>query len=63
MEDHGAITFRNGARVSGVLKHPNKLGPEAVANLKAELKKSAPVASRVAKTSSSKRSWIMPASP
>lgn len=27
MEDHGAATFRNGARVSGVLKHPNKLGP------------------------------------
>lgn len=25
MEDHGAATFRNGARVSGVLKHPNKL--------------------------------------
>ncbi|WP_235916947.1 phage portal protein [Brucella anthropi] len=37
MEDHGATTFRNGARVSGVLKHPNKLGPEAVANLKAGL--------------------------
>ncbi|MFC4623839.1 phage portal protein, partial [Daeguia caeni] len=27
----------NGARVSGVLKHPNKLGPEAVANLRAGL--------------------------
>ncbi|WP_367944098.1 phage portal protein [Aquamicrobium sp.] len=37
MEDHGATTFRNGARVSGVLKHPNKLGPEAVAHLKAGL--------------------------
>lgn len=37
MEDHGATTFRNGARVSGVLKHPNKLGAEAVANLKAGL--------------------------
>lgn len=37
MEDHGAATFRNGARVSGVLKHPNKLGPEAIANLKAGL--------------------------
>lgn len=37
MEDHGAATFRNGARVSGVLKHPNKLGPEAVAHLKAGL--------------------------
>lgn len=37
MEDHGATTFRNGARVSGVLKHPNKLGPEAVARLKAGL--------------------------
>jgi len=37
MEVHGATTFRNGARVSGVLKHPQKLGPEAVANLKAGL--------------------------
>jgi HK97 family phage portal protein len=37
LEDHGATTFRNGARVSGVLKHPNKLGPEAVARLKAGL--------------------------
>ena len=37
MEDHGATTFRNGARVSGVLRHPQKLGPEAVANLKAGL--------------------------
>ncbi len=37
MEDHGATTFRNGARVRGVLKHPNKLGPEAVAHLKAGL--------------------------
>ncbi len=37
MEDYGAATFRNGARVSGVLKHPNKLGPEAIANLKAGL--------------------------
>ena len=37
MEDHGATTFRNGARVSGVLKHPQRLGPEAVANLKAGL--------------------------
>ncbi len=37
MEEHGATTFRNGARVSGVLKHPQKLGPEAVANLKAGL--------------------------
>lgn len=37
MEDHGATTFRNGARVSGVLKHPQKLGPEAVPNLKAGL--------------------------
>ncbi|MGB3411195.1 MAG: hypothetical protein WBA45_08345 [Microthrixaceae bacterium] len=24
MEDHGATTFRNGARVSGVLRHPQK---------------------------------------
>src|SRR5690606_23237392 len=37
MEDHGATTFRNGARVSGVLKHPNKLGPEAIARLRAGL--------------------------
>ena len=37
MEDHGATSFRNGARVSGVLKHPQRLGPEAVANLKAGL--------------------------
>lgn len=37
MEEHGASTFRNGARVSGVLRHPGRLGPEAVANLKAGL--------------------------
>ncbi|WP_336968322.1 phage portal protein [Brevundimonas aurantiaca] len=28
MEDHGATVFRNGARVSGALTHPGKLGPE-----------------------------------
>lgn len=37
MEDHGATTFRNGARVSGILSHPNKLGPEGQANLRASL--------------------------
>ncbi|MEO9297575.1 phage portal protein [Devosia alba] len=37
MEDHGASTFRNGARVSTVLKHPGKLGPEGTENLRASL--------------------------
>ncbi|SNZ21712.1 phage portal protein [Cohaesibacter gelatinilyticus] len=37
MEDHGATTFKNGARPSSVLKHPGKLGPEAIENLRASL--------------------------
>jgi HK97 family phage portal protein len=37
MEDHGATVFKNGARVSMVLKHPQKLGPEGLAFLKASL--------------------------
>lgn len=36
-EDYGATTFRNGARVAGVLEHPLKLGDEARLNLKASL--------------------------
>lgn len=37
MEDHGASTFRNGARVSTVLKHPGKLGPEGIESLRGSL--------------------------
>src|SRR5690606_17162221 len=37
MEDHGATVFRNGARVSNVLTHPNKLGKEGLEFLKASL--------------------------
>jgi HK97 family phage portal protein len=37
MADHGGTMFRNGARVSGMLTHPNKLGPEGKDNLKASL--------------------------
>lgn len=37
MEDHGANTFKNGARVSNVLKHPGKLGQEGLEFLKASL--------------------------
>ena len=37
MESHGATTFRNGARPSTVLKHPGKLGPEGVENLRSSL--------------------------
>lgn len=36
-EDHGAKTFKNGARVSGTMEHPNKLSPEAFDRLKASL--------------------------
>ena len=36
-EEYGASTFRNGARTSGKLAHPNKLGPEGQALLKASL--------------------------
>lgn len=34
MEDHGAKTFKNGARVGGTLEHPQKLSPEAYTRLK-----------------------------
>ncbi|MDF1606963.1 phage portal protein [Hoeflea sp. YIM 152468] len=37
MENHGATTFRNGARVSNVLSHPGKLGPEGLAFLRTSL--------------------------
>lgn len=37
MEDHGASTFRNGAKVAGVLKHPGKLGKEGTENLRDSL--------------------------
>jgi len=37
MEDHGATTFRNGARVSGVLSHPGRLGKEGVETLRSSL--------------------------
>lgn len=37
MEDHGAKTFRNGARPSTVLSHPSTLGPEGLENLRASL--------------------------
>ena len=37
MENHGASTFKNGARMSGVLYSPNKLGKEAQSNLKSSL--------------------------
>lgn len=37
MEDHGATTFKNGARVSGVLKHPKKLDDPTIARLRASL--------------------------
>lgn len=36
-ERHGAATFRNGARVAGVLKHPKKLGNEGRENLRQSL--------------------------
>lgn len=37
MESHGATTFKNGARVSNLLKHPGKLGKEGLEFLKASL--------------------------
>lgn len=37
MENHGASTFKNGARPSSVLKHPGKLGKEGQENLRASL--------------------------
>lgn len=36
-ERHGARTFKNAARPSIVLKHPQKLGPEGAANLRASV--------------------------
>ncbi|MFN7177203.1 MAG: phage portal protein [Thermaurantiacus sp.] len=37
MADHGATMFRNGARVSGMLKHPGKLGEEGREFIKGSL--------------------------
>lgn len=37
MENHGATTFKNGARVSNVMTHPGKVGPEGLEFLKASL--------------------------
>lgn len=37
MENHGAITFKNGARVGSVITHPDKLGPEGIDNLRSSL--------------------------
>ena len=37
MEHHGAATFRNGARVTGALTHPGKLGADGQALLRASL--------------------------
>ncbi|MGE4321935.1 MAG: phage portal protein [Sphingobium sp.] len=37
MEDHGATMFKNGARVTGILKHPGKLGQEGQESLRASL--------------------------
>lgn len=37
MESHGASTFKNGARVSAALSHPNKLGPEGQELLRSSL--------------------------
>lgn len=37
MENHGATMFRNGARFSMVLKHPNKLGKDGLEFLQASL--------------------------
>lgn len=36
-EEHGATVFKNGARVSNVLTHPKKLGPEGLEFLRASL--------------------------
>lgn len=35
MEKHGATTFKNGARPSSVVRHPNTLGVEGIKNLQA----------------------------
>lgn len=34
---HGATIFKNGGRFAGMLTHPNKVGPEAVDKLRADL--------------------------
>lgn len=36
-EKHGSTTFKNGARPSSILTHPEKIGPDAQANLRASL--------------------------
>jgi HK97 family phage portal protein len=36
-EDHGATAFKNGARVGGVITHPNAIGEKAIENLKASV--------------------------
>lgn len=36
-EQHGASTFKNGARVGGILSHPGKLGEEGIKNLRESL--------------------------
>lgn len=36
-ERHGATTFKNGARTSNALVHPNQLGPDGTENLRASL--------------------------
>lgn len=36
-EEHGATTFKHGARVSGTMEHPNKLSPDAYGRLKSSL--------------------------
>ncbi len=37
MEEHGATTFKNGARLSGKFSHPKTIGAEAMENLRASL--------------------------
>lgn len=39
MEGHGASMFRNGAKVSGMLTHPEKLSKEALENLRDSLER------------------------
>ncbi len=36
LEKHGNRQFSNGARPSGVLEHPQRLGPDAIANMRRE---------------------------
>jgi len=49
MEEHGSAMFRNGARVSGVLRHPGALSPTAHQNLKSSLDEYAAGGSRESK--------------